>query len=295
METEGRKLWRVVYPVLTYWGVTLLVSVLFSMGVVTYVVYQNGVSGMLDFEKLMEDALLMLSNYMYEMSIATAVLTLPLMLLYRRWDKKRALRLGKVRRFEKPQPLAYLPVIVLGLASCLLLNNLMNLSGLMGAYDAVAEELSSVLYQGRLVWEILGVGILVPIAEELVFRGVTQSRIEEYWGKKYGIFLSALMFAAIHGNLLQGLYTLPLGLFMGYVYSKYRTLLAPVLFHAAANLLSVTASELGYLNFMADSEPLAWGITVGAAVVVLGCLYVIHDKVWLREFTEESEAPSDGR
>lgn len=90
------------------------------------------------------------------------------------------------------------------------------------------------------------------------------------------------MFAAIHGNLLQGLYTLPLGLFMGYVYSKYRTLLAPVLFHAAANLLSVTASELGYLNFMADSEPLAWGITVGAAVVVLGCLYVIHDKVWLR-------------
>ena len=189
----------------------------------------------------------------------------------------------------------YGPVIVLGAAACLLLNNLMELSGLMAAYSTAAEELAGTLYQGRLVWEILGVGLLVPLAEELVFRGVTQTRIREYWGRKYAIFLSALMFAGIHGNLLQGLYTMPLGLFMGYVYEKYNTIWAPVALHAAANLLSVTASELGYLNFMAESESLYWGITVGAAVVMLAALYVIHDKVWLRELTEESEPPADGR
>lgn len=295
MESDGRKFWRVIYPVLTYWGVNMLVSVIFSTGAVAYVMYQSGINGVWDLEQMVEESMRLLVEYTYEMSIASALLTLPLMLLYRRWDQKRTRALGKARRFEKPSLLSLLPVVVLGFASCLLLNNLMNLSGLMLVYEDTAEELAGTLYQGRLVLEILGVGILVPISEELVFRGLTMSRMEEYWGRKYAIVLSALLFAVIHGNLLQGLYTFPLGLLFAYVYDRYHTLLAPVLFHAASNLLSVTASELGYLDFMAESEPLYWGITVGMAVIVLGALYWIHERVFVGEITGEPKDPGDDR
>lgn len=295
MESDGRKLWRVIYPALTYWGVNMLISVIFSTGAVAYVMYQSGLTGDWNLEQMVEESVRLLAEYAYEMSIASALLTLPLMLLYRRWDRKRARALGIVRRFEKPSLLSLVPVIILGLASCLLLNNLMNLSGLMQVYEDTAEELAGTLYQGRLVLEILGVGILVPIAEELVFRGLTMARMEEYWGRKYAIALSAMLFAVIHGNLLQGIYTFPLGLLLAYVYDRYHTLLAPVLFHAASNLLSVTASELGYLDFMAESESLYWGITVGMAVVVLGALYWVHEKVFLQEITEEPKDPGDDR
>ena len=291
METEGRKLWRAVYPVLTYWAASMVISVIFSMVVVAQVMGQSGAAGVWDLEGMLAESVQRLAGYTYAMSMASALLTLPFMLLYRRWDQKRFQAAGRIRRFAKAPWFQYVPVVILGLSSCLLLNNLMNLSGLMAVYETTAEELSGVLYQGRLVLEVLGIGILVPIVEELVFRGVTMSRLEEYWGRKYAILLSAVLFAVIHGNLLQGLYTLPLGLLLAYVRDRYHSLLAPILLHSAANLLSVTASELGYLNFMAGTEGLYWGITVGAAVVVLAALYWVQEKVWVEELTGESESP----
>ncbi len=284
-------MWRALYPALAYWGVSMLVSMLFSAGILAYVISQNG---LMSVDSLIEQAVLVMSDYMYEMNIASALAGLPLMLLFRRWDKKRAAHMGGERRFEKVKPGEYVPVLILGVSACILLNNLMNLSGLMGVYQETADELSGVLYQGHLAVEILGVGLLVPAVEELVFRGLTMTRMEEYWGKRNAILLSAFLFAAIHGNILQGLYTLPLGLLLAYVYAKYRSLAAPILFHIAANLISVTASELGYLDFMAKSEPLYWAITVGMAVVVLAALYAIQNRIFVKEITKQPEAPSDG-
>ncbi|WP_434311337.1 lysostaphin resistance A-like protein [Hominifimenecus sp. rT4P-3] len=285
-------MWRVLYPALAYWGVTMLVSLLFSAGALAYVINQYG---MLSMERLVEKSTLLLSEYLYEMNIASALATLPLMLWFRRMDQKRAILKGGQRQFEKVKPIDYIPVVIFGISACILLNNLMNLSGLMGVYQQTADELSSTFYQGHLIVEILGVGFLVPVTEELVFRGLTMTRMEEYWGKRNAVLLSAFVFAVIHGNFLQGLYTLPLGLMLGYVYAKYRSIAAPILFHVAANLVSVTASELGYLDFMADSEPLYWGITMGMGVVVLGVLYVIQNRIWVKEITRPSEAPSDDR
>lgn len=285
-------MWRVLYPALAYWGVTMLVSLLFSAGVLAYVINQYG---MLSMERLIEKSTLILSEYLYEMNIASALAALPLMLWFRRLDQKRAVLKGIQRQFEKVKPVDYIPVAILGISACILFNNLMNLSGLMGVYQQTADELSDAFYQGHLAVEILGVGFLVPVTEELVFRGLTMTRMEEYWGKRNAVLLSAFVFAVIHGNFLQGLYTLPLGLMLGYVYAKYRSMAAPILFHVAANFVSVTASELGYLDFMADSEPLYWGITMGIGVVVLAALYVIQNRIWVKEITRQPEAPLDDR
>jgi len=79
-------------------------------------------------------------------------------------------------------------------------------------------------------------GILSPIVEEMVFRGIACNRLCQNTSPVIGIVGSALLFGAFHGNVVQMLYGTLMGVVMGYVYGRYHNLTAPVLVHSAANV-----------------------------------------------------------
>lgn len=83
---------------------------------------------------------------------------------------------------------------------------------------------------------VLFYGIVSPVVEEMVFRGIAYNALSRHTTKVMGIVGSALLFGAFHGNLIQMLYGSLMGVVMAYVYQKYRKLSAPVLFHGAANI-----------------------------------------------------------
>ena len=78
-------------------------------------------------------------------------------------------------------------------------------------------------------------GILAPIAEEILFRGVIQRTLMPF-GKKFAIFVSALTFGLFHGNLIQAPYAFAVGLVLGYVAAEYSVIWSMVL-HMINNLL----------------------------------------------------------
>lgn len=63
-------------------------------------------------------------------------------------------------------------------------------------------------------------GLLAPIAEEVLFRGLVLRSLKPF-GKRFAIFGSALLFGAFHGNLLQTPYAFLVGLVLGYVTMEY--------------------------------------------------------------------------
>lgn len=79
-------------------------------------------------------------------------------------------------------------------------------------------------------------GILSPVAEEIVFRGVVYNTLSRNTTKVFGIVGSALLFGAFHGNLVQMVYGGLMGVILALVYQKYENLFAPVLLHGAANV-----------------------------------------------------------
>ena len=92
--------------------------------------------------------------------------------------------------------------------------------------------------------------------------------------KRQAAFLSALLFGLYHGSVVQGVYAFFLGLGAAWLLQRFGTLLAPWLFHMAANLISVLlehfSGQLAFLNllpvFLAET-----GIALGlAAVCFLG-------------------------
>ena len=133
-------------------------------------------------------------------------------------------------------------------------------------------------------------GILAPITEEILFRGLIQRSVLPF-GNKFAIFVSSLTFGLFHGNLIQTPYAFAVGLVLGYVASEYNIFWAMVL-HMINNLLlgDVIYRLLGSLPDEAVNL-IVWGIIL--AFTVAAVILVIRKRkeigAWLRENKMERE------
>ncbi|MCD7735418.1 MAG: CPBP family intramembrane metalloprotease [Lachnospiraceae bacterium] len=87
--------------------------------------------------------------------------------------------------------------------------------------------------------QIAGPGFLVPIAEELIFRGLVYTRMKARLSVWQAALLSALLFALYHGNPIQMIYAFPMALILALLYEWSGTLAYPILFHMGANLAAI--------------------------------------------------------
>ena len=109
------------------------------------------------------------------------------------------------------------------------------LPSLMDSYN-VLVEMSGVI-TNPVVTLIYGI-ILGPILEELSFRGVMYSLLEKSGVKVFWVILiQSLFFGAMHIVLVQVLYAAMLGLFLGYLRYRYRSITITVLMHILFNLM----------------------------------------------------------
>lgn len=120
--------------------------------------------------------------------------------------------------------------------------------------------------------------ILGPIAEELVFRGLTLYFAEKFT-KRFWLanILQAALFGLFHMNLIQGIYAFALGLIMGWIYKSFHSLYASILFHVAFNGLSFGPLEVidGILPKNIVFQ-IIWGILMCGLAVFLG--FMLHKK-----------------
>lgn len=100
------------------------------------------------------------------------------------------------------------------------------------------------LFSASLVLQILGPGLLAPVCEELLFRGLMFRIWAREFGSRSGILIVSLTFALYHGNPIQSLYAFPMGLAMQYFLEKGGSLACPAAFHMAANLTSIFTEAL---------------------------------------------------
>lgn len=96
-------------------------------------------------------------------------------------------------------------------------------------------ETAKAQYQIPVVYGIILYGLISPLTEELLFRGLIYNRMKRYFPVKWSVLLSALFFGLYHGNVVQALYGTILGTMIAYVYEVSGDFKIPVFAHAAAN------------------------------------------------------------
>ena len=115
----------------------------------------------------------------------------------------------------------------------------------------------------------LYIGILAPIAEELLCRGLILRTLMPF-GKRMAIIGSAFLFAMFHGNILQTPFAFLVGLMLGYVAAEYSVAWAMVL-HMVNNLVLGDMITRVFPDEVVNSIVL-WAVllvSTAAAVVVL--------------------------
>lgn len=126
-------------------------------------------------------------------------------------------------------------LMVLGAGLSLGLNVLFNVTGFTESsekYSRVAETQFAL----PLGLACIFYGILSPVVEEIVFRGVVYNALCRHTTNIVGIAGSAVLFGAFHGNVVQMVYATLMGVCMAFFYQKYKNLSAAIIFHGAANV-----------------------------------------------------------
>ncbi|MCI7276669.1 MAG: CPBP family intramembrane metalloprotease [Lachnospiraceae bacterium] len=250
--------WRVLYPVLLQWLISMLVILGFRLYLQT--VYAAGLEagGMDPFqasaawkERYRELNLVMTA-------VTHAVSGGVMLILF--------LRQNAAERLQKPwkgrQLFAIVALLVLGGVACLLLNGVLNLTGLTYVLRQEYGQMAEVLYAGPLWLEIGTTVVLAPIAEELLFRGICQNRLRWLFSPKQAVLAAAILFGVYHGSLLQGVYACALGILIGWSYERFKNIFAPILLHMSANAMSLAMTKWTVLNDFFGKTPIRLGLTV---------------------------------
>lgn len=147
----------------------------------------------------------------------------------------------------KPQKsidgLSVVPMVILAAASAVGMNGLLNVIELY-RYSPTFQEISQIQFDTPIWLGILSYGILAPLGEEVVFRGVVYGQLKKVMKVPAAIVLSGLAFGLFHGNLVQAVYATVIGVLLALVYELYGTLAAPMVFHSVANLFVYIVLDL---------------------------------------------------
>lgn len=107
-----------------------------------------------------------------------------------------------------------------------------------GTFDSETYEVvKQVQYSVPIALGLLLYGLISPLVEEIVFRGILFHRIKRFFATKWAVLYSALLFGAFHGNMPQFVYGTCMGIFMAYAYAWSGNFYAPLVFHMAANVV----------------------------------------------------------
>ncbi len=160
---------------------------------------------------------------------------------------------------------------VLGVSAALFFNMLFVLTGIVRAsaeYSKVADRQFSLgLPLGILIY-----GLITPLTEEIVFRGIVYNRMRRDYGLIMALTMSALIFGLYHGNIVQAAYGFILGLLIAWAYERYGSFVIPYIIHASANTVIYVYSRINALNSLNMVAVCIITGVIMAFTLIFGCV-----------------------
>ena len=287
--------WRLAGPLLAYLGIQWVVQTL-AQTVISFPyimrAYMDAIqSGTRDLSEIymnaLEPAVEAMLKYQVEImgisSLCTLVLTGILFGRDRKKEKAAGIAPGK-----KAPLYSYWKILLFGIAGCIAATCLMVMA--QAAFsDAQYEQTAQVMYSAGFPMQILVLGIVVPVAEELMFRGILFKRFRETQGFWYSALCSSLLFCLMHTNMTQMIYTFLLGLMLSYLYEKYNSFRAPLFLHIVVNCASVIFTAAGVFTWLGTDPMRMAGASIGGAFIC-SAVFVLIQRM---EGPKDKETPPD--
>lgn len=132
-------------------------------------------------------------------------------------------------------------------------------------------------------WGYLVVGILAPLAEEMVFRGAILRALLRAFDNRWHwlpIVISALLFGLVHGNKAQFAHAFVIGLLLGWMYFRTRSIVPGVVLHWVNNTaafviynLMPAAQDAKLIDLFGGNGRAVWLSLVFSLCILLPALF----------------------
>lgn len=193
----------------------------------------------------------------------------------------------RLKRSEEPYfrfsfagiPLLAYPVLYLVTVSLATLS--MPITELIPMPETLERMFEELMGDGN-VFMFLAAVVAAPIFEELIFRGIILDGFLRNYSKWPAIIMSSLIFGVAHLNPWQFVVAFLLGIFLGWIYYRTRSILPCIAIHVFANGSSFLATylfDLGTDDTLADLFGGQSNVIVGmiiAILIVAGGSYLLH-------------------
>ena len=266
MEQSIKKVWRVISPIVIYLVIERIVGFL-----VNFIYVWNQVNETTVWTDELKNQLYL---ELYEMQTENAVMISGLVaalciLIFYRTVRKEWLKRSYRIEVTEPKFLRYIYVGMLSVGFTISVNLVINAWGLF-KYNWDFAKVSQMIYSESLIMQILVIGIIVPICEELLFRGVVYERVLQSGTATSAMLISSILFAFFHGTWLQIVYAFAFSFLIIFAYQKCGNFSVAICFHIVSNLSALILRQLPVLSIMGYSI----GI-VGFALLGFAGLYLL--------------------
>lgn len=240
------KIWYIAYPFLFYYAVMLVAMTMAQW------IFGSG------------------NEHFVTCQLLATLVTIPFMMPFFRQDQAlRGIPAWKKPSITGKKVLRVLSVVGIAALIGIGLDNLISMSPLV-TLSAGYQEANAGFYGGTLGMELLSSALFTPILEELVFRGILLGRLTQLLPEGWAVFVSSLLFAVMHFNIVQFLYALLLGFVLALFARKCGSVCYAMAGHMTINLIAVLRTETGLLQSTVSGTAFSWvlsGILLAAGTV----------------------------
>ncbi len=132
---------------------------------------------------------------------------------------------------------------------------------------SVWEERAFARMMSGSIGAIIAVCVLAPLLEEMLFRGIMLRSFLTQYPRWQAISMSALIFGIAHFNIYQFVLAAWLGVFLGWIYERTRSLIPGIALHAAINILVVMATHADEQKHVNTFDGVYWSVAVFLALL----------------------------
>lgn len=287
------KILGVISPVLIYYAIQ---AVGVYIGYIVMVIYLSATGH----DKVISTSIELYQDNILVLNLFASAVAIPVLVYFFYSDCKKEKNSPGYKSYEKISSLKYLLIVPFGIFSMMAANYFVTLlSMFMPSFMTESyEKTQEIIFGSGIVIQILTAVLIAPIAEELVFRGLVYSRLKRICNTTLAAIISAVAFGIYHWNWIQLPYAFIIGILAVFVYEKYQSIFAPIIFHASANLFSVilaylvsvysesAGSKAADLSFMSTIIALIEMIGI-TAVCAVAFGYIIHKNVNAKEIKQD--------
>lgn len=222
--------------------------------------------GIINFNKIQstDEFNALINSYVYLLTGISAIFTLIIYAIVLKIRKRNIIKICKFNKL-RIKDVIYTILISFGIAalSCSLVSILKD----KFEYN-VGENLSN---SNNIFLTLFITIIILPTFEEILFRGLIFNELRSKYNITLAVIIQGIIFGTMHGNVIQGIYTVILGVILSMIYIWTDSIYSCIIGHIVYNFLGTLVVP----NILINKKIMYLSIIV--AIVIIGaCCNIIY-------------------